>query len=179
MCAARCASCSAERMADGDAAPSKSSQSLAAIDVGAGEGHDEFRRRGGSIDRFAGAQPGQHAHAVLNRGSAVFRTHDLHRPVAVETIEYVRGRRDVHVVCAACDGTNRVSRTCLTGRSLLGNNVRLSRHRSARTTAAADPRYPEPGRPAVASQSASGECDEPRTACTPPTPTGLRNDARS
>ena len=61
-------------MADGDAAPSKSSQSLAAIDVGAGEGHDEFRRRGGSIDRLAGAQPRQHAHAVLNRGSAVFRT---------------------------------------------------------------------------------------------------------
>ena len=34
-----------ENRADGDAAPSKSSQSLAAIDVGAGERHDEVRRR--------------------------------------------------------------------------------------------------------------------------------------
>ena len=31
MCAERCASCSAERMADGEAAPSKSSHSLAAM----------------------------------------------------------------------------------------------------------------------------------------------------
>ena len=89
MWAARCASCSAESIAVGAAAPSKSSHSPAAMTYAPARG---TTNSGGGTERST-ASP---AHSRVNTpmlywscGGAVFRRDDLDRPMAVECFEGV------------------------------------------------------------------------------------------